>query len=351
MNINRSNYEIYFLDYLDGNLPDDQIDDFLDFFEKNPDLNDELKSVSSIKLPKISYVFQEKEALKKNELTGSSIFDYHAVAFMEGDLEEEDQSLFLAQIANNREKERQFDQFLKTKLQPDVGVVFTDKERLYKKPAKKVFLIWVGRAAAAILLLIGTWTFLNIQQGHHPADHPIQNPTVASRPQLITPEEKQFSEQNIESKIENSVPSADTKSLAVVDPNVAKQLKKSDKSTLKMEEIAIVHREKAPPLIAPLAAELGMPMVGEGNSLMAMRKRTREKQSNYLSVDEYLAQKVLRQKPGESVSLSGVLDAGLEAVSNVSNDRVFYETDQQGKISKISVNTRLLAFSIPFRKR
>lgn len=50
MKISRSNYEIFFLDYLDGTLSANRVDDFLDFLKNNPDLADELKGVSNISL-------------------------------------------------------------------------------------------------------------------------------------------------------------------------------------------------------------------------------------------------------------------------------------------------------------
>ncbi|MBC8005772.1 MAG: hypothetical protein H7X84_09885, partial [Verrucomicrobia bacterium] len=46
--ITRDNYEAFFLDYLEGNLEETLIDQFLDFLEKNPDLKEELHLFENI---------------------------------------------------------------------------------------------------------------------------------------------------------------------------------------------------------------------------------------------------------------------------------------------------------------
>ena len=346
MNINRSNYEIYFLDYLDGNLPDDQIDDFLDFLENNPDLHDELKAVSSIKLSGDELVFQHKESLLKNELTGVSPFDNRAVAYMEGDLPEEDEKLFVREITVDPAKEKQFDLLLKTKLQPDQTIIFPKKEQLYKKVATKVFMIWAGRAAAVVILLIGIWSVWNLKFGD-------QTPSPKIEQQLAESTQKSLNN-------ENASVIAPTKELTAIPEALDLKPLKNKKRLIPVhtdaqELIAIsgstVDREQAPPAIQSLAAKIENYSDLQTELLVAMDNYSITKQDKYLTVDEYLAQKVLHQKEGESLRMSGVLSAGLEAVSNVSNDRLDYETNQNGKVSEISLNTRLLAFSIPFRKR
>ena len=42
MKINRNNYEAFFIDYLEGNLDEKMVDDFIEFLQQNPDLKEEL---------------------------------------------------------------------------------------------------------------------------------------------------------------------------------------------------------------------------------------------------------------------------------------------------------------------
>jgi hypothetical protein len=48
--LTRNNYEIWFVDYLDGKLGNEQLDTLLDFLEQNPDLKQELLGVSDFRL-------------------------------------------------------------------------------------------------------------------------------------------------------------------------------------------------------------------------------------------------------------------------------------------------------------
>jgi len=61
MNISRDNYESYFIDFLEGNLNAEQIDQFLDFINQNPDLKEELHAFECISLSPEQVSFQEKK--------------------------------------------------------------------------------------------------------------------------------------------------------------------------------------------------------------------------------------------------------------------------------------------------
>ena len=50
MDINRQNFETYFIDYLDGRLDPGQVAELLSFLEKNPDLERELKEFENIQI-------------------------------------------------------------------------------------------------------------------------------------------------------------------------------------------------------------------------------------------------------------------------------------------------------------
>jgi hypothetical protein len=75
-----------------------------------------------------------------------------------------------------------------------------------------------------------------------------------------------------------------------------------------------------------------------------------DKPEDVLTVDEFLAQKILNKSKGEPLHFSNIVSAGLDAVSNASNERLVYETNRNGGVSEITLNTRLLAFSIPLKK-
>ena len=66
MNINRHNYESFFLDYYEKKLSAVDVAELLIFLEKNYDLKDVFEEYENVLLDKESFSFPEKEILKKN---------------------------------------------------------------------------------------------------------------------------------------------------------------------------------------------------------------------------------------------------------------------------------------------
>jgi hypothetical protein len=153
--LTRDNYEGWFLDYLDGQLTNDQIDILLDFLAVNPDLREELSGVTGAALPAGSEIFTPKASLLKsaNDIPGISTTDQLCIARMEGDLTEAEAAAFDTRIMEDARLERVYSEFLLTKLDPARHVVYPGKGELRKKSI--VFTPWLvtGISAAAIILL------------------------------------------------------------------------------------------------------------------------------------------------------------------------------------------------------
>ncbi len=66
MEINKNNYEAFFLDYYDGNLPAEQVAVLLLFVEQHPELKEEFESFENITLEDLPSIgFDNKSSLKK----------------------------------------------------------------------------------------------------------------------------------------------------------------------------------------------------------------------------------------------------------------------------------------------
>lgn len=346
MNINRSNYEIYFLDYLDGNLPDDQIDDFLDFLHANPDLHQELKKVSALnRMEPPATIFPTKSKLMKNELTGSSNFDYKAVALLENDLSGGDEKSFVREISNDEEKENDFDLFLKTKLQPDKTILFKDKQALYRKSNSKLILLWGSRVAAALVLLFAVWAILKSPSGQ-PNSTPIVERKVPMLKQTVPIEEQQNIEANPVSQKEAK--KASVKERLEQPVQIQQKLHPSIAAAPTPNNLMAV-REKAPDRLKSLQSSIENKVRLQNLGLVGMEEYQLDEQE-YITIDEYLAEKILKKNRNEPLTFKHILSAGLDAVASASNERVDYETTREGKVSEISLNTRLFAFSIPLKK-
>ena len=152
--ITRDNYEALFIDYLEGNLPENEIDQFLDFLNQNPDLKEELHRFEDVFLPEEHVVYNEKQKLHKSLADEALRLENKTIAYMEGDLEKNERKLFESYLETQPKLRKEYELFTKTKLVPDLSVKFAPKNKLYHKPIQTLVLNWVARAAAIVVL---TW--------------------------------------------------------------------------------------------------------------------------------------------------------------------------------------------------
>ncbi|MFI5220055.1 MAG: hypothetical protein ACHQNT_11275 [Bacteroidia bacterium] len=167
MEINKSNYEIYFLDFYEGNLSAEMQAELFLFLEQHPELKSEFKNFDLVKLPESDIRFPDKSILKKEIVTEENIQQY-LVAKLEGDLNKEELhelNKFLFSHPQFKKDEKLFEL---TRLSPDKNIVFENKSLLKKaipiaESKKRVYYISVA-VAACIVLLIGFY-FLNKDAG------------------------------------------------------------------------------------------------------------------------------------------------------------------------------------------
>ena len=105
MEIDRSNYEIWFIDWMDGNLNPHQEKILRQFLIENPDLREEFTDLSPECTIPSKVIFKHKEQLKKSpaDITKSQ-FEYLCVAYLENDLSPEQQNELTEIIKLDRKK-------------------------------------------------------------------------------------------------------------------------------------------------------------------------------------------------------------------------------------------------------
>jgi len=160
MKIDRTNYEAYFLDFLEGNLDEAYIDQFLDFLEKNPDLKEELHLFEQVELPAEKIEYSGKEDLYKSKSKQISFQENSFVAHLENDSTPAERQSFETWLAANPDMQKEYKLYTQTKLIPESGIIFPDKRKLYRKAGTVVWIKWVARVAAAVIVLWGIGTVL-----------------------------------------------------------------------------------------------------------------------------------------------------------------------------------------------
>ncbi|TAL63168.1 MAG: hypothetical protein EPN88_12625, partial [Bacteroidetes bacterium] len=156
MKIDRSNYEIWIIDWLDGNLNNSQVEQIKLFLHENPDLSDEFDNLADITIKPFAGSFRNKGRLKKSAADIPVYqFEYLCVGYLEKDLPE-DQVTELKEIINHdTEKRRDFELIQKSRLSPP-AVNYIHKNLLVKRTAtqKVIRLSIIGLSAAAAIALI-----------------------------------------------------------------------------------------------------------------------------------------------------------------------------------------------------
>ena len=157
MNINRLNYENYFLLYVDGELSAPEMQAVESFAAVNDDLADELDMLLQTKLPdENNFVFENKSTLLRTTSNQINSINYEErfLLFVDGELSDQAQIETLNFVSDHPQYQDAFDAIMQTKLQDEL-ILFLNKENLYRKEETRrpvFYLQWQKLAIAAALI-------------------------------------------------------------------------------------------------------------------------------------------------------------------------------------------------------
>jgi hypothetical protein len=352
MKINRNNYESYFIDYLEGNLDEKLVNDFIEFLQLNPDLKDELSLFDSASLEPELVAFSKKEKLYKDIFDSELEFNRAAIAQLEGDISKMENTDFEIYLAKHPEKQKEALLFRKTKLIPDKTIVFTPKKILYKREKGKTILLWSIRIAA-VLVLAMVFYFLTNQ----PSEISNQNNQIAlsvdeNSNKKIIPEVNEAEQVPVKkAEKEEEKPAVDKEKTKpeikkpVTKPKTTKSLRETTKGRMGGDDLALERIPlEVPAELKGITAslQLSQPVA----TLATMNPNFTDIQNTFY--DERLLADVVKEKAHlDKISFSKIKKAGLNLVSNFTKDNFTYETNENGKVTEYNYDSRLFAFSIP----
>ena len=164
MNIDRHNYEEYFLLYIDNELSVDQKKQVELFVQENPDLEEELVMLKQSRLiPDDSIVFDKKHLLMKEENASHSSnhsfinlnnYEQWLIMYVDDELSAEEKLAVERFALAHEHVQQELELFQQTKLQAE-EIVFPDKEILYRreKSVRVISIQWWKVAVAAVLII------------------------------------------------------------------------------------------------------------------------------------------------------------------------------------------------------
>lgn len=167
MEINRHNYEEYFLLYIDNELSVAERNAVDVFVEQNPDLHAELEALQqSLLLPEEKVFFPGIEGLFKNEhaitINADNCEEYF-VLYHDGELTASEENLVETFVRDNPQHKANFELVQRARLEADKTIIFENKEVLYKheKTEKVVYFAWMRWSAAAAFIVIAGLLWFN----------------------------------------------------------------------------------------------------------------------------------------------------------------------------------------------
>lgn len=331
MKINRENYETFFIDYLDGRLPVDEIDQWLDFLRENPDLAAELKELESLpvqpeELPNLDWSY-----LKKEMPDGIMPFEAECIRYIEQEMKPEEAHNFIRFVESQPDKLKELNRFKATKLKPDETLVFGSL-RLLKKQIIPFQPTWWA-AAALIVLALSFWFLRPGSQSNYQSSPTAQAiislPSENDKPEIVLPLSHY---QTLQSSVSDRKP----------EKNIQKEKpaeKMLDGIELRQNEAVALLTSRPVELLAVQSTPVQL------ESPLAVSPLETKDYSLYRTIPQLLAQEIQSIDPKKEANQ--LTHGFLGMIRRWSNDRFDYENDAKGKVTKIEFNSKLLAFSVP----
>ncbi len=170
MNINRNNYEVFFLMYIDRELSNREMQVVEEFLREHPDLQEEMEMLAGTVLTEdLNPVsFPDKSRLFRTDdnksLVNISNYESYFVLYADDELTNEEKAATEKFVYDHPECQAEFEAFQKAKLTADTSIVFHRKEQLFRREestVRRIFPVWTRYAAAALLLLTLSFVWLS----------------------------------------------------------------------------------------------------------------------------------------------------------------------------------------------
>ena len=150
--INRSNYEEFFLLYVDNELTKEERSEVEAFLLLHPDLQDELDALMSTTLDAESFSF-DKESLFADSMKQNSM-EESLLLYLDNELPDAEKQRLETELNTNPDLQADYHILQQAKLDANETIVYPNKEELYRHATRSIRPVFMMRAAAAILIML-----------------------------------------------------------------------------------------------------------------------------------------------------------------------------------------------------
>jgi len=358
IDINRNNYEEYFLDFLEGTLSSSKEDLLMSFLNRNPDLKEEFEQLNELPEIRIEETFLEKSTLKKstsNIESNTDNFNELCIARVEGDLSEEAIKEFDSFLEENDKRKKDFKLFELTKVQADESIVFENKQRI-KKSAFGLFLTKnrysIMSAAASIVIALAVFTLIPKNTEDLPLNIAELEKTEDEKGAYEEVKEEQSSNEHVAEVIKHEI-------IEKEEPIYTKEI--IEKENLvdfisKVEQkVNYYEYEK----LTALAIELNYQQINKSivyPEYEIYQFAEPEYKNRHFSVKSFIAgvinKEVFKRDRKEKIEMFDVAQASLNGINRITGSKMTLTRiyDENGVANKTEFNSKLIAFSTPAKK-
>jgi hypothetical protein len=362
MQIDRSNYEIWIIDLLDGNLNSSQVEQLKLFLNQNPYLREEFNDLTKSKLLPPDISFQNKENLKKSPSDISQAqFEYLCAAYLENDLTTSQKQEVDEIVNKNPARKKTFDQIQKTIIIPE-SISYKHKNLLLKQTTyKKV--IWLSvkgiSIAAAISLIIVLYSVLppsTSSKLNNSAQYPVADSLIKGPSSEIAKDN-----QSADRKTEPSIKKMESRSASINGKDIVitrhdSTIVSSADRSLTAADIREMSIEKVP---VYSQVDLGKEMTGKGLVQSFPKSEISvtgdEKRHAGRLISKTFREKFLKEKTPADTPLKGyeIAEAGVSGLNKLLGWQMALDMkkDENGQPKSVIFSSGILKIQTPVKKR
>jgi hypothetical protein len=324
------------------------VDDFIEFLQQNPDLKEELSLFETVSVEQEKITFNKKELLFKEKFDIESEFNQAAVARLEGDISDAEKAEFENYLSSHPDKQKEAELFTKTILQPDKSLVFSKKRKLYRYSAGRTVLLWTSRVAAILIVTLTVYIFIENLSNNSVLESQLASVEKEADKKDNAPAAKELPAKNDkqeEPKIIKEEPVKPAVKKEERKPNQTKIIRENSQGRLINDDLALLRKDvEVPDPLKTITASFSVQLTDKDLVPVNLTYPVDIEPM----FEERLLVDVVKEKTGiQKLNFNKITKAGLSLIANLSKEKFNYETNDSGKVTEVSFDSRLLAFSIP----
>lgn len=352
MKINKYNYEVFLIDYLDGTLDPSLTGELIVFLEQNPELKNQFDGLEDVVLVNETVSYPNKTDLKKKSFLKNGIeneSEYLFIASLEGEMSDEEKVRLDAIINENHTRNLDLLIYQKTIIKPSDSIVFPNKVKLKRSAIVPIRYSTLKRSigvAASIGLLLSIYTIGKIIVNTNPSNI-LKNSdiTISVNPTLIEPKKELL--------LNNQT--------SLVKSNDFALTKKNPKTDIKSKNLVTNIGKQVTRKEEPIPAKL----LSINSTKITIEKATQNEEiigfavsyprhNNFLMIDKNgYADNGMNKSNIREVGFFEILQYGIRSFGKLMGKDIHLnaQKDKNGSIQKLSFESSLIAFSTPIRKK